>query len=98
MEIYETIKPKSTLLANRKTNKAQACPFCSAASHHCEKKDGTPLKAIPQGFHFGSKKNTKISIVSEDLSRNSVFFRTEMKPYMIDPPPHSPSSSNFLME
>ena len=31
------------------------------------------------GFHFGSKKNTKISIVFEDLSGNSVFFQTEVK-------------------
>ena len=33
------------------------------------------------GLHFGSKNPFKISIVFEDLSRNSVFFRTEVKPY-----------------
>ena len=32
------------------------------------------------GFHFGSKKFARISIVFEDLSRNSVFFQTEVKP------------------
>ena len=30
--------------------------------------------SIPLGLHFGSKKTDKISIVFEDLSRNSVFF------------------------
>ena len=29
-------------------------------------------------LHFGSKKTLKISLVFEDLSRNSVFFRTEV--------------------
>ena len=33
------------------------------------------------GLHFGSKKLSKISIVFEDLSRNSVIYRTEVKPY-----------------
>ena len=32
------------------------------------------------GFHFGSKKSGKISRVFEVLSRNSVFFRTDVKP------------------
>ena len=31
------------------------------------------------GLHFGSKMNTEISIVFEDLSRNSVFFQIEVK-------------------
>ena len=31
------------------------------------------------GLHFGSKKPRKLSIVFEE-SRNSVFFRTEVKP------------------
>ena len=33
------------------------------------------------GLHFGSKNAGKISIVFEVLSRNSVFFRTKVKPY-----------------
>ena len=33
------------------------------------------------GLHFGSKNTSKISIIIENLSRNSVFFRTEVKPY-----------------
>ena len=32
------------------------------------------------GLHFGLKKTGKLSIVFENLSRNSVFFRTEVKP------------------
>ena len=32
------------------------------------------------GFHFGSKKLGKISIVFEDLSRNSVFFEPKRSP------------------
>ena len=33
------------------------------------------------GLHFGSKKTDKMSIGFEDLSKKSVFFRTEVKPY-----------------
>ena len=29
-------------------------------------------------FHFGSKNTDKISIIFEDLLKNSVFFRTEV--------------------
>ena len=33
------------------------------------------------GLNFGSKNTFKISIVFEDISRNSDFFQTEVKPY-----------------
>ena len=35
------------------------------------------------GLHFRSKKNGTILIVFEDLSRSSVFFRTEVKYYLL---------------
>ena len=41
-------------------------------------------KSLYLGLHFGSRKSCKLSIVFENLSRNSVFFRTEVKP--IHPP------------
>ena len=37
---------------------------------------------IQTGLHFGSKNPGKISIVFEDISRNFVFFRIEVKLYM----------------
>ena len=42
-----------------------------------------PSLPTPLGLHFGSEKTWNILIVSKDLSRNSVFFWTEVKP----PPP-----------
>ena len=37
---------------------------------------------VSLGLHFGSKKTGKLSIVFEDSSRNSVFFRTKVTPYL----------------
>ena len=42
------------------------------------------------GLHFGSKESGKILIIFQDLSRNLVFLRTEVKPnqgYMNEKPP-----------
>ena len=40
-----------------------------------------PKRSIaPLGLHFGSNNTSKISIAYGDLSRNSVFFWTEVKP------------------
>ena len=37
------------------------------------------VKGLGVGFYFGSKNYDKISIALGDLSRNSAFFRTEVK-------------------
>ena len=56
-------------------------------------------RKIWQFWHWASLrfKKQKISIVFEDLSRNSVFFWTEVKPYLThrnpEVPPNTPSAS-----
>ena len=42
-------------------------------------------------LNFGSKKAGIVSIIFEDLSRNSVFFRTKVKPYFQFYPPPPPA-------
>ena len=44
----------------------------------------SPLVALfsPLELHFGSKKTGNLSLVFEDLLRNSVFFSNRMKPYV----------------
>ena len=60
------------------------CSFCrlrawdSAAA--AEAAGVNEVDTVQLGLHFGSKKIGKISIVFEDLSKNSVLFRTEVKP------------------
>ena len=43
-------------------------------------RDDVALSSGGGGLHFGLKKTSKITIIIEDLSRNSFFFRTEVKP------------------
>ena len=55
--------------------------WCDGGNGFCQKVSIFLSHQFYFGLHFGSKKTGKISIVFlDDLSRNFVFFRTEVKP------------------
>ena len=55
-------------------------PWVPITLYECKGKRDNGGTVLLLGFHFGSKKTVKLSIVFEDLSRYSVFFRTKVKP------------------